>query len=80
MLFRPLFYTASQIINFLLQKYKKMSLYLVFSAHSRFRDSSEGGGWGMKAGANYLAMANFNDFLLFLFLFLSTLFIGEYHR
>ena len=38
MLFRPLLYTASQIINFLLQKYKKVSLYLVFSAHSRFRD------------------------------------------
>jgi len=39
MLFRPLFYTASQIINFFLQKYKKVSLYLVFSAHSRFKDS-----------------------------------------
>ena len=72
MLFRPLFYTASQIINFLLQKYKKVSLHLVFSAHSRFRDSSGGGG-GMKAGANYLAMVNFNDFLSF-FVFEYTLY------
>ena len=63
MLFRPLFYTTSQIINFLLLKYKKVSFHLVFSATLTLRIL--GGGVGMKAGANYLAMVNFNDFLAF---------------
>ena len=50
MLFRPLIYTASQIINFLLQKYINVLLYLYLV---------------IKAGANYLAMVNFNDFVAF---------------
>ena len=62
MLFRPLIYTASQIINFLLQKCKKVFLYLYLV---------------MKAGAYYLAMVNFNDFLAFSFLVHSLLVNGK---
>ena len=62
MLFRPLIYTASQIINFLLQKYKNVFLYLYLV---------------MKAGANYLAMVNFSDFLAFSLLVHSLLVNGK---
>lgn len=64
MLFRPLIYTASQIINFLLQKYKNVFLYLYLYLV-------------MKAGANYLAMVNFSDFLAFSLLVHSLLVNGK---